>query len=119
MARLPGSNLVQFFLSLQLLDQCYDRIPIMYKENIQFVDPITRQTFQSAGLQDCFDKHFNLFHLDVDDDKSGIELTPQITRVTGPCLFKPKEIVQEFKHSLASSQGASIYTYAQMQNFGT
>ena len=89
----------------------------MYKENIRFVDPIMRQTFQSADLQDCSDKHLNLFQLDVDDDKSWIELTPQITRVTGLYLFKPKEIVQQIKHSLASSQGTSIYTYAQKQNF--
>ena len=59
----------------------------MYKENVRFVDPITRQTFQSADLQDCSDKHSNLFQLDVDDDKSWIELTPQITRVTGPYLL--------------------------------
>ena len=107
----------KFYSPLQLMDECYNRIPIMYKENIRFVDPITRQTFQSADLQDCSDKHSNLFQLDVDDDKSWIELTPQITRVTGPYLFEPKEIIQKIKHSLASSQGASIYTYAQMQKF--
>ena len=107
----------KFYSPLQLMDECYNRIPIMYKENIRFVDPITRQTFQSADLQDCSDKHSNLFQLDVDDDKSWIELTPQITRVTGPYLFKPKEIIQKIKHSLASRQGASIYTYAQMQKF--
>ena len=89
----------------------------MYMENIQFVDPSTRQTFQSADPQDCSGKHLNIFQLDVDDDKSWIEITTQITRVTGPYLFKPKEIVQQIKHSLASSQGASIYTYAQMQKF--
>ena len=107
----------KFYSPLQLMDECYNRIPIMYKENVRFVDPITRQTFQSADLQDCSDKHSNLFQLDVDDDKSWIEITPQITRVTGPYLFKPKEIVQQIKHSLASSQGASIYTFAQMQKF--
>ena len=99
------------------MEQCYNRIPIMYKETIRFFYPITRQTFQSADLQDCSDKHLNLFHLDVDDDKSWIELTPQITRVTGPYLFKPKEIVQQIKYSLASSQGASFYFYAEMQKF--
>ena len=104
----------KFHSPLQLMDECFNRIPIMYKENIRFVDSITRQTFQSADLQDCSDKHLNLFQLDVDDDMFWIELTPQIKRVTGPYLFKPKEIVQQIKRSLASSQGASIYTYAQM-----
>ena len=107
----------KFYSPLQLLDEFYNCIPIMFKENIRFVDRITRQTFQSADLQDCSDKQSqsNLIQLDVHDDKSWIELTPQITRVTGPYRFKPKEIVQQIKHSLASSQGASIYTYAQMQ----
>ena len=108
---------LKFYSPLQLMDECYNRIPIMYKENIRFVDPIKRQIFQSADLQDCSNKHLNVFQLDVDDDKSWIESTPQITRVTGPYLFKPKEIVQQIKHSLASSQGTSIYTYAQMQKF--
>ena len=112
MAMLPGSTIVRNFVHL-----CYNRIPIMYKENNRFVDPITRQTCQSADLQDCSDKHSNLFQLDVDDDKSWIELTPQITRVTGSYLFKPKEIIQQFRHFLASSQGASVYTYAQMRKF--
>ena len=107
----------KFYSPLQLMDECYNRIPIMYKEKIQFVDPITRKTFQSAYLQDCSVKHLNLFQLDVDDDKSWIELTPQITRDTGRYLFKPKEIVQQIKHSFVSSQGTSIYTYAQKQNF--
>ena len=85
------------------MDQCYNRIPIVYKENIRFVDPITQQTFQTADLQDCSNKHLNLFQLVVDDDKSSIELTHQITRVTRAYLFKPKEIIQQIKHSLASS----------------
>ena len=98
---------------LQLMDHCYNGIPIMYKENFRFFDPITRQIFQSADLQHCSDKHSNLFQLDVDDDKSWIELTPQITSVTGPYLFKQKEIVQQIKHFIASSQDASIYTIIQ------
>ena len=99
------------------MDQCYNRILIMLKENSRLVDPFTRQTFQSADLQDCYDKQLKLFQLDVDDDKSWIELTPQITTVTGTYLFKPKEIIQQIKRSSASSQGTSIYTYAQKQNF--
>ena len=68
---------------LQLMDQCYNRITIMYKNKIRVFDPITRPTFQSADLQNCSDKHLDFFHLNVDDDRSWIELTPQITRVIG------------------------------------
>ena len=64
------------------MDQCFIRIAMMYSENIQFVDPITRQTFQSADLQDFPDQQINLFQLDVDDDKSWIVFKSQIRRVT-------------------------------------
>ena len=33
---------------LHTMNQCYDRIPILYKSQIQFVDPITRQTNPAA-----------------------------------------------------------------------
>ena len=89
----------------------------MYREKIHFVDPITRQTFKSADHQDCSDEHLNLYQLDVDNNNSWIELTPSITRVKGPDLFKPKEIKRQVKHSFAPSHDASIYTYAQMQKF--
>ena len=85
------------------MDQCYNHIPIVYKENIRFVDPITRQTCQTADLQDCSDKQLNLFQLVVDDDKSWIEITLQFTRVIGPYLCKQKEKIQQIKHSLDSS----------------
>ena len=84
---------------------------------IHFVDPITRQTFKSADQQDCSDKHLNLYQLDVDNINSWIELTPSITGVIAPDFFKPKEIKRQVKHSLAFSHDASIYNYAQMQNF--
>ena len=89
----------------------------MYREKIHFVDPITRQTFKLADQQNCSDKRLNLHQLDVDNDNSWIELTPSITRVKGPDLFRPKETIRQVKHSLASSHDASIYTYAQMQKF--
>ena len=51
----------------------------------------------------------------MDDDKSWIEQTHQITRVTVQEQIKLIEIVQRIKQSLASSQGSFIYTYVQMQ----
>ena len=93
------------------MDQCYNRISIMYEENIRFFYPITRQTFQSADLYECSDEHLNLFQL---DEKSCIELSLQITKVTKPYLFKPKKVVQQIKKSFASTHDDSIYHYAQI-----
>ena len=99
------------------MDQCFIRIAMIYSENIQFVDPITRQTFQSADLQDLPDQQINLFQLDVDDDKSWIDIKSQTRRVTGPFLFKRTEVVHLIKHLLTSSQGASFHSYAHVQKF--
>ena len=38
------------------MNQCYDRIPILYEGQIQFVDPITRQTHLAAIIQNCTDQ---------------------------------------------------------------
>ena len=41
---------------LHTMNQCYDRIPILYQGQIQFVDPITRQTRPAANIQNCTDQ---------------------------------------------------------------
>ena len=58
------------------LYKCHNRIPILYEDEIHFVDPISRQTFTEAEEQLCSDEHSNLFQLDVDDENSRVELTP-------------------------------------------
>ena len=37
--------------TLHTMNQCYDRIPILYEGQIQFFDPITRQTHPAAKIQ--------------------------------------------------------------------
>ena len=65
----------------------------------------------------CSDKHSNLFELDVDDDNSWVELTPQITKVRGPALFKPHIVIQQLANIITASIQASIYTYKEMMSF--
>ena len=51
------------------MNQCYDRIPILYEGQIQFVDPITRQTHPTAILKNGTDriKSLSQFGLDQED----------------------------------------------------
>ena len=49
------------------MNQCYDRIPILYEGEIRFVDPSTRQTYPDAVTQNCFDR-IKLFQLDMDQE---------------------------------------------------
>ena len=53
---------------LHTINQCYDRIPILYEGQIQFVDPITRQTHPAANIQICTDRMKNLFQFDMNQE---------------------------------------------------
>ena len=110
-------NCPLFRSPLQILNKCYDRIPILYEDEIHFVDPTSRQTFTEAEEQLCSDKNSNLFQLDVDDDNSWVELTPQITKVRGPALSKPRIVIQQIANIITASIQASIYTYKEMMSF--
>ena len=107
----------EFHSPLQILSKCYNRIPILYEDEIHFVNPISIQTFTEAGEQLCPDKHSNLFQLDVDDDNSWVELTPQITKARGPALFKPHRVIQQIANIITTSIQASIYKYNEMMVF--
>ena len=65
-------NCPEFHSALQILSKCYNRIPILFEDEIHFVAPISRQTFTEAEEQLCSDNHSNLFQLDVDDDNSWV-----------------------------------------------
>ena len=55
---------------LLTMNQCYDRIPILYEGQIQFVDPITRQTHPEANIQNCTDRIKKIFQFDKDQEDS-------------------------------------------------
>ena len=55
---------------LQTINQCYDRMPIIYEGQIQVVDPITQQTQPAANLQDCANRIKNLLQFDMDQEDS-------------------------------------------------
>ena len=110
-------NCPEFHSPLQILSKCYNRIPILYEDEIHFVDPISRQSFTEAEEQLCSDKHSKLFQLDFDDGNSWVELTPQITKVRGPALFKSQIVIQQIANIITASTQASIYTYKEMMAF--
>ena len=55
---------------LHTMNQCYDLIPILYEGQIQFFDPIIRQTHPAANIQNCTDRIKNLFQFDMDQEDS-------------------------------------------------
>ena len=95
---------------LHTMDQCHDKIPILYEGEIRFVDPSTRQTYPDAVPQNCSDRIKNLFHFDMDQEDSWYTLTPGIVHQDRPALFGPKKITPMTAHSLTVSQDAGMYT---------
>ena len=63
---------------LYTMSQCFDRIPLLYQGQIQFVDTLTRQTYPNANGQSCSDRSKNLLKFDIDQEDSWYSLTPSI-----------------------------------------
>ena len=88
---------------LHTMNQCYDKIPILYEGEIHFVDPITRQTYPDATPQNCSDRIKNLFQFDMDQEESWYTLTPGIVHQDRPAIFGPKKITPITSQSLTGS----------------
>ena len=102
---------------LHTMNQCYDRIPILYEGKIQFVDPITRQTHPAADIQNCTDRMKNLFQFDMDQEDSCYTLTPGIIHHDRPAVFGPKDVSPVAFHSFPGSQDAGMYTGSELSSF--
>ena len=92
-------------------------IPILYKGQIQFVDPITRQTLPGALPQNCSDPIKNLFQMDMDQKDSWYSLTPEITHRDIPAVFAPKDISPFTTQKFPQSAKAGKYTKGQFSEF--
>ena len=106
-------NCPKFLSPLPILNKRYKRTPILFEDEIHFVDIISRETFTGAEEKLCSEKHLNLFQLDVDVD-SWAELTPQITKVIGLALFKSHIVIQQIAIIITASIQLSIYTNNRM-----
>ena len=102
---------------LHTLNQCYDKKPILSKGQIQFIDPITRQTLPPALPQNCSDPIKNLFQMDMDQKGSWYSLTPEITRSDRPAVFAPKHISHFTMQKSPQSAKARMYTKGQLSDF--
>ena len=102
---------------LQTMNQCYDKIPILYEGEIRFVDPIIRQTYLDSVPQNCSDRIKNLFQLDMDQEDFWYTLTPGIVHQDRPAIFGPKKKTPMSAQSLTGSQDAGMYTRNELRGF--
>ena len=99
------------------MNQYYDRTPILCEGQIQFVDPMTRQTHPAANLQNCTDRIKNLFQFDMDQEDSWYTLTPAIVHQDRPAVFGPKHVSPVAVPSFPGSQHAGMYTRKELSSF--
>ena len=102
---------------LHTMNQCYDKIPILYRRQIQFVDPITRQTYPHVMTQKCSDCIKNLLQLDMVQEASWYTLTPGIIHQDKPAIFGHQDIFPVASHTFTGSQDAGMYTRNELKGF--
>ena len=100
-----------------VMNQCYDKIPIFYKNAIFFVDPITRQTYPDAQIQRCSDRIRNLFQFAMKDENSWFFITPTLEHRKPPAVFGPKDVTPVSRRAFGGTGDAGIYTRAQLSEF--
>ena len=100
-----------------VMNQCYDKIPIFYKNVIFFVEPISRQTYPDAPVQNCSDRIKNLFQFDMEDENSWFTITPTLEHRKRPPVFGPKDITPVYRRAFGEAGDVVIYTRAQLSEF--
>ena len=100
-----------------VMNQCYDKITIFYKNAIFFVDPIIRQTYPDAQVQKCSDGIKNLFQFDMEDENSWFTITPTLEYRKRPPVFGPKDVTPVSRRAFGGAGDAGMYTRAQLSEF--
>ena len=100
-----------------VMNQCYDKIPIFYKNAIFFDDPNTRQTDPDAQVQKCSDQLRNLFQVDMEDENSWFTITLTLEHRKWPAVFGPKDVTPVSRRAFGGARNARIYTRVQLSQF--
>ena len=93
---------------LHTMNQCCNWIVILYEGQIQFVDPITRESHPSANLQNCRYRIKKLSQFDMDQEDSWYTLTLSIVHQDRSVVFGPQDVSRKAVHSFPGSQDAGM-----------
>ena len=95
--------------------ECYDKLPILYKNRVQYVHQLTRQTYLWAKKVPCSHSNFDqLISIDT-EGASRYRLTPYPVKVeTMLNTISPEEIVLDNMFSKASLIESGIYSKEQL-----
>ena len=93
--------------------ECYDKIPILYKNRVQYVHQLTRQTYLWAKEVPCSYSNFDqLISIDT-EGAARYRLTPYPKVKTILNTISPEEIVLDNMFSKASLIESGIYSKEQ------
>ena len=95
---------------LHTMNQCCDKIAMLYRGQFLFVNPITGQTYPHATAQNCSDRIKNLFQLDTDQEDSWYTLTPGTVHQDKPAIFGPQDINPVDSNTFTGLQDEAMYT---------
>ena len=95
--------------------ECYDKIPILYKNRVQYVHQLTRQTYLWAKKVPCSHSNFDqLISIDT-EGTARYRVTPYPVKVeTILNTISPEEIVLDNMFSKASLIESGIYSKKQL-----
>ena len=113
---------IPLMLSLMLspphvMNQCYNKIPIFHKIATLFVDPINRQAYADAQVQNCRDRIKNLFQVHMEDENSLFTITPTLEHRKRPAVFGPRYVNAVSRRASGGAGDARPYTRAQLSEF--
>ena len=100
-----------------VMNQCYDKIPIFYKKAIFFVDPIIRQIYPDAQVQNCSDWIKNLFQFHMEDENSWFTITPTLEHRKRPAVFGPKDVTPVSRTAFFGAGKMLKSTHEQLSEF--
>ena len=100
----------RFFSLISVLEKWYDRIPFLFERTTKFIDPITCKTYEFASQIPCFCDYTNVFQLDLENENSWCQPSPDTMLFNKPLLLRPTEldILLSF---LLSTIGVLEYTH--------
>ena len=99
------------------MNQCYNEIPVLYRNSIFSVDPITQQTYPDSQDQNCSYRIKILFQFDMEDENSWFTITPNLERRKRPAVFEPKYVTPVSRKTFGGAGDAGVYTRAQLSEF--
>ena len=100
-----------------VMNQCFDKITIFYKNSIIFVDPVTRQTYPDAQVQKYSERIKNLFQFDMEAENTWLTIIPTLVHRRRPAVFEPKGVTRVSRKAFGGAGDSGIYMRAQLSEF--